>query len=259
MRQMIHQWKTAPALLVTLGIASSALAPITFSASATATPAPTQIAQLFPPDPYNQGGYNQGGYNQGGYNQGGYNQGGYNNTYYGSVAIPAGTRIPVRSPNNNKIIVAPDESMAVTLAVARNIRSTNGALLIPAGAQVRGTIQPAGNGSRFFAESLVFPDGSRAPLNATSAVVTRRQEIQPGVNGDALIKGSAVGAGAATILSGVLGNRRITIGKILAGAGAGALGGLVFGKKRAEVIVIDPNSDLNLTLNSQLVLNASRY
>jgi len=92
------------------------------------------------------------------------------------------------------------------------------------------------------------------PIDATSEVVTRTQEIVPGTNTDAVLKGAAVGAGAATIISGVTGKKRITLGKILIGAGAGALGGLVFGKKRADVIVVKPNTDLTLTLNAALTL-----
>lgn len=216
-------------MLVALGLASSAIAPLTLATSATATPAPQTVAQLFPPTPGQT-----------------------------SYAIPAGTRLPVRYNGADKIIVSPTETMPLTLAISKNIRSSNGELLIPANSQVTGRLRPvSNNGSQFIAEILVLPNGTRLAIDADSDIVGRRQEVQPGVNGDALIKGSAIGAGAATILSGVLGNRRITIGKILAGAGAGALGGLVFGKKRAEVVVIDPDDDLTLTLNSRLALNPS--
>jgi hypothetical protein len=231
------QWKVAPALMVTLGITATAFAPLTFSSSATATPAPTTIAQLFPPqnNPY----------------------GNYGNTSYSSIAIPPGARIPVRYNGADKIIVAPNETLPLTLTVSRNIRSSSGALLIPAGSQVRGRVEPVRDGSQFVADSLTLTNGNRLPIDAFSNVITRRQEVVPGVNGDALLKGSAIGAGAATLLSGVLGNRRITVGKVLAGAGAGALSGLLLGKKRAEVMVIDADSDLNLTLNSRLVLNST--
>jgi hypothetical protein len=241
------QWKIAPALLVSMGIVSSAFAPLMFTSSASATPAPVTVAQLFPPsnNPYGNGNYGSGSY------------GNYGNNTYGNVAIPPGTRIPVRYNGADKIIVAPNETLPLTLTVSRNIRSSSGALLIPAGSQVRGRIQPVQDGSQFISDSLTLANGGRLPLDAFSNVVTRRQEVVPGVNGDALVKGSAIGAGAATLLSGVLGNRRITLGKVFAGAGAGALGGLLLGKKRAEVMVIDPNSDLNLTLNSRLVLSSS--
>lgn len=219
--------RTGVAVLMTLGVASTAIAPLLVSAPVAAT-VPYSVAQLFPSQPS------------------------YNNN---NVVIPAGTLLPVRYDAAEKIVVAPTETVPLTLTLARNVRTSNGQLLIPAGSQINGRLQPVGDGSQFVADTLVLRNGSRLRLDAVSDVVTRTQEVQPGVNGDALIKGSAIGAGAATILSGVLGGRRITIGKILAGAGAGALGGLVFGKKKAEVIVINPNSDLTLTLNSPLALS----
>ncbi|NJP10484.1 MAG: hypothetical protein HC866_14245 [Leptolyngbyaceae cyanobacterium RU_5_1] len=217
-----------PSIGCCVGYCIYAIAPLTLATSASATPAPQTVAQLFPPAPGQA-------------------------TY----AIPAGTRLPVRYNGADKIIVSPTETLPLTLAISRNIRSSYGELLIPANSEVRGRLQPVGDGSQFVAETLVLPNGSRLAIDADSDVVTRRREVQPGVNGDALIKGSVIGAGAATILSGVLGNRRITLGRVLAGAGAGALGGLIFGKKRAEVVVIDPNEDLTLTLNSRLALNPS--
>jgi hypothetical protein len=220
------------AVLMSLGLASTAIVPLTLSTPAAAT-SPYSVAQLFPSQPSGS----PSGYN---------------------AVIPAGTRLPVRYDAAEKIVLAPTETVPLTLILARNVRSSNGELLIPAGSQINGRLQPVGDGSQFVAETLVMRNGPRLRLDATSNVVTRTQEVQPGVNGDALIKGSAIGAGAATILSGILGSRRITIGKILAGAGAGALGGLVFGKRKAEVIVINPNSDLTLTLNSPLPL-AYRY
>ncbi|MGQ9870903.1 hypothetical protein [Leptodesmis sp.] len=213
-------------LLMALGFGSTAIAPLMLSAPVTAI-VPYSVAQLFPSQP----------------------------NYANNVMIPAGTRLPVRYDAAEKIVVAPTETVPLTLTLARNIRSSNGQLLIPAGSQINGQLRPVGDGSQFVADTLILRNGSRLRLNAVSDVVTRTQEVQPGVNGDALIKGSAIGAGAATILSGVLGSRRITIGKILAGAGAGALGGLIFGRNKAEVIVIKPNSDLTLTLNSPLALS----
>jgi len=221
----LRSWQGFPALLVSAGILSTALSPFTVSAPVGAQSAPMTIAQLFPPPPSSQ------------------------------VAIPAGTQLPVRYDQAEKIVVAPNETLPLTLTINRNIRSGNGTLLIPAGSQVIGQLQPAQGGSQFVANTLVFPDGSRQPINANSEVVTTTQEVVPGVNTDAVWKGAAIGAGAATIISGITGNRRITLGKILLGSGAGALGGVLFGKRRAEVIVIDANRDLTLTLATALTLN----
>jgi hypothetical protein len=194
------------------------------------------VAQLFPPP--------------GQYPSGQYPSGQYPSTVQ---TIPAGTRIPVRYGEADKIVVAPDETAPITLRVASNIRNTAGVMLVPAGSEIRGKMVPSGYGSRFVSETLILPDGTSYPISADSRVVTRIEEVSEN-NGTAIATGAAVGAGAATILSGITGRRRITFGKVLAGAGAGALGGLLLGKRRKEVVVIHPTTDLTLTLNSGLVL-----
>ena len=122
------------------------------------------------------------------------------------------------------------------------------------GSKIKGELRPVEGGSQFYAQEITLTDGTVLPIDATSQVVTKTQEIVPGTNTDAVLKGAAIGAGAAAIISGVTGGKRITLGKILIGGGAGALGGLLLGKKRADVIVINPKADLTLTLNSPLVL-----
>ncbi len=221
----LNRWQSGPALVIALGLTSSAIAPLTIAPAATATPAPYTVAQLFPSQPAPR-----------------------------RLAIPAGTRLPVRYDGADKIVVSPTETSPLTLLLAKNIRSSAGEILVRAGSKIKGELRPVEGGSQFYAQEITLADGTVTSIDATSEVVTRTQEIVPGTNTDAVLKGAAIGAGAATIISGVTGRKRITLGKILIGAGAGALGGLVFGKKRADVIVINPNSDLTLTLNSPLAL-----
>ncbi len=222
----LSRWQSGPALALILGMTSTAIAPLTMATTATATPVPYTVAQLFPSQQTPR-----------------------------RVAIPIGTRLPTSYEGAEKIVVSPTETSPLTLLLARNVRSSSsGEILIRAGSQIKGELRPVEGGSQFYAQELTLADGTVLSIDATSDVVTKTQEIVPGTNTDAVLKGAAVGAGAATIISGVTGRRRITLGKILVGAGAGALGGLVFGKKRADVIVINPNADLTLTLNSALAL-----
>jgi hypothetical protein len=60
------------------------------------------------------------------------------------------------------------------------------------------------------------------------------------------------GAAAATLISGVTGNRVISTEKILGGAGLGALAGLFMRGDRTsvEVLSFDARRDLDLTLRS---------
>jgi hypothetical protein len=41
---------------------------------------------------------------------------------------------------------------------------------------------------------------------------------------------------------------------VLGGAGAGAIAGVLLGGNEAELISIDPNNDLNVTLQTDLIL-----
>ena len=174
-----------------------------------------------------------------------------NNNNYSLGVIPRGVVIPV-GYEQEKILVTPEETVPITLFVAANIRDRNRNTLIPYGTEVVGQIEPAGNGSRFVAEELIFPDGTAQYLNANSNVVTRTETIKKGANTGDILKGAAIGAAAATVLSEIFGN--VGVLEVLGGAGAGAVGGLLLGGKEAELVSIDPNNDLNLTLLSDLSL-----
>lgn len=176
------------------------------------------------------------------------------------ISIPAGTQITVRHDDAKKIIVSRDETVPVTLQVALNITDNNGMLLIPAGSEISGQIEPAGNGSQFIAQELVINNNQRYYLDATSRIVTKTEKISKGANTEDILKGTLAGAGAATIIAGVTGNRRIEALEVLGGAAVGTLAGWalpetgVLGGSRKEVISINPNQDLTLTLQSPLTI-----
>lgn len=226
----LSRWQSAPALAVIVGMASCTIAPLSMPAPSVASPAPYTIAQLFPSQPSSNR----------------------------RVAIPAGTRIPVRYDEAEKVVLLPTETVPLTLVVAKNIRSSSNTLLIPAWSEVKGKLKPADGGSQFVAEEIVLTDGTRLPMRASSRVVTTTQEVRRGANTGSILKGAAIGSAAAAVISGVTGNRKITLGKILIGGGAGAVGGLLLGKKKADVVVVNPDEDLELTLDSSLVVAQQR-
>lgn len=170
------------------------------------------------------------------------------------VVIPSGTVIPVRYDKAEKILVTPEETAPLTLQVASDVTSSTGTILIPAGSQVIGELRPASGGSQFFAKEIIMRRNTRMLINARSQVVRKTERIDKGVDAGQVLKGAAVGAAAAAVISAVTGDRAIATEEVLGGAGVGALGGLIFGRKKATVISIDPNNDLDLTLRSQLAL-----
>lgn len=220
----LRRWQTGTALLVAWGLATTTIAPLTLSAPAVANSTPLTLAQLFPDQDAPR-----------------------------RVAIPAGTRLPVRYDEATKKEVSVSDTVPLTFVVSKNIRASSGDLLIPAWSEVRGRLRPVTGGSQFFAEELVLTDGTSLPISATSQVIATN-EVRQGADSGAILKGAAIGAAGATVVSGVTGKRQITVGKVLLGAGAGALGGLLLGKKQTTVVTINPYMDVDLTLNSSLAL-----
>ena len=169
------------------------------------------------------------------------------------TTIRTGTSIPVRYEEAEKIVVTPNETMPLTLTVAANIVNRNGTVLIPAGSQIIGQLQPANKGSQFVARELVTFEGRRQPINATSRVI-RQSQLSRGASTGSVLKGAALGAAAAAALGAVTGDNAIATEEVLIGTGVGAAGGLVLGRKKVDVVVINPDADLDLILRSSLAL-----
>lgn len=170
------------------------------------------------------------------------------------IAIPSGVSLPVRYEEAEKIVVLPDETVPVTLQIAANVKDRQGRILIPYGSELVGEIRPVGNGARFVTQELKVLGESSQVINASSQVITRRETINRGASTGDVLEGAAIGAAAAAVIAGVTGDRAIATEEVLGGAGLGALGGLLLGKDKVEVISIDPNEDLDITLNSRLAL-----
>jgi hypothetical protein len=170
------------------------------------------------------------------------------------VRIPAGTTLPVKYDQAERILVTPDETAPLTLTVAQNITTSQGTILIPAGSQVVGQLRPAQGGSQFVAQELVLASGQRIQLNASSEVITTTEEIRKGASTGTILKDTVLGAAAAAAVAAVTGDRAIATEEVLGGAGIGALLGLFLGRDRVTLVRIDPDQDLNLTLGSDLVL-----
>lgn len=172
-----------------------------------------------------------------------------------TVTIAAGTQIPVMYQEAEKILVAKDETMDLTVEVAANLKDNYGQLLIPYGTKMEGRIEPSENGSQFIAERLIFKNGDTQNITAESRLITRTETIEKGANTGDILEGAAIGAGAAAIIALITGDRSIDIMEVLIGGGLGALGGWALGGSSAEVIAIEPDKgDLNVTLGDRLTL-----
>lgn len=170
------------------------------------------------------------------------------------LVVPAGAQIPVFYEEAEKILVTKEETAPVTLKVAANLKNRQGTILIPYGTEIVGQIEPDNGGSRFVAEELVFSSGERQSISATSETVTRTETVKKGTSAGGILKGAAIGAAAASVVSAVTGDKAIATEEVLGGGALGAVAGWLLGRKQVELISIDPNNDLNLTLESDLAL-----
>ncbi|MEA5605839.1 S-layer homology domain-containing protein [Nostoc sp. UHCC 0252] len=172
-----------------------------------------------------------------------------------AVTIPQGTAIPVKYDKAEKILVTKDETAPLTLTVSQNVVTQEGSVVIPAGSQVIGQLKPATGGSQFVAEKLVLTSGQEYQLNASSEVITKTETVKKGTSVGSIVKNTVLGAGAATAVSAVTGDRAIATEEVLGGAGIGALVGLFFGKNSVDLIAIDPDTDLQMTINQNLLVS----
>lgn len=226
-----HTWQSRVALVVTFGLTSVGLLPFTLarSAQAQSVHAPSLgfassgylVSQRFP-DSWRNG-------------------------------LPSGTLIPVSYDKAEKIVVTPDETSPVTLEIPANILNSSGRLMIPAGSQLEGNLQPVNGGTQFVANTLILPDGTRKAINAASNVVTETETITKQDDPN-ILRGAAVGAAAAAILSEIFGS--IDVLEVLAGAGVGTLAEifLLRNKREVEVVVVHPDQ-LEVRLQSEYVAN----
>jgi hypothetical protein len=168
-----------------------------------------------------------------------------------STSLNVGTVIYTTLPSANKILVTPEETMAVTLVVRDDVVDSSNQVVIPSGSEIVGEIIPSGQGSRFVANTLILGNGNEYPISATSPVVTTTETVSTGKNNNAIWQGALAGAAAGTVIAGITGDKAIATEEVLGGAGFGALAGLLLrGDYTQELISINPEQDLNLTLTS---------
>ncbi|HLO88339.1 MAG TPA: S-layer homology domain-containing protein [Nostocaceae cyanobacterium] len=172
-----------------------------------------------------------------------------------SVTIPQGTVIPIRYEKAEKILVTKEETAPLTLTTSQNVITQDGTIVIPAGSQVIGELKPSQGGSQFVAQKLVLASGQEYNISATSNVITKTETVSKGSSTASIIRNTVLGAGAAAAVSAVTGDRAVATEEVLGGAGIGALIGLFFGKSSVDLIAIEPNTDLQLTINENVVIS----
>ncbi|OUL17504.1 conjugal transfer protein TrbI [Nostoc sp. RF31YmG] len=228
----LYRWKSGTAALMAMAITTGAITPLFTSAPASAQ---------------------------------------YNINQPRTITIPYNVTLPV-TYEKEKVIVNPGETLPLTLKIKSDIIDRNRQVLIPRGTDVVGRLEPVNldggyssdrnnnnnnKGVRFVAQELVFASGKRQTINASSRTVTQTERISKGTDTGQVLTDAAIGAGAATVISLITGDKKVQALEPIIGAAAGAGASILLRKKQADVFVLRPEQDLDITLNSSLVL--SRY
>ena len=170
------------------------------------------------------------------------------------VRIPAGNTIAVQY-SKDKILLGPDEKVPLILTVPQNITTSQGMVVIPSGTQVVGELRAVSGGAQFFASELVFANGQRTSINGTSKVVTTTERVDKGMSVGKIVQNAALGAAAAAAIAAVTGDRALATEEILGGAGISTLLGLFLGRDSVTLASVNPNTDLAVTLNSDVLIS----
>jgi hypothetical protein len=149
--------------------------------------------------------------------------------------VTKGTSISVEYPQSDTISVAPGETRNVTLVVAQDITNSRGEILIPKNSEIEGQIVPRYSGSsflgaQFVGQRLIIDDESYNNVNITSPLITTQQPEAA--------KPRSLGEAAINVLTGVLTGRSSSTTN-----------------QQNKPIVIDPLTDLQLTVGSDFYVN----
>lgn len=230
---LFNRWQSKTALLMAMGMTATAFVPLLISTPAIANSLSFETAQLFPDrdDEYRRS---------------------------SRGVVPRGTFIPVTYDRGKKIIVSPEETADITLTVAEDVESESGRIAIPAGSRIEGELRPADGGTQFVAQNLILEGRDRGyPIEAASREITDTEVINEKSNPD-ILRGAVIGAAAGAVLGEIFGG--IDLGEVLAGAGVGVLGEVLLRgrkQKEVEVVVVRPDTDLDLRLEEDFVASRS--
>jgi len=165
------------------------------------------------------------------------------------LQLRAGEVLGASYSSSEPLYLGVNETRAVSFVLTDPLRDRNNMIVVPAGSVVEGQFQPAPGGSQFVSRSVVV-NGRSFPLYAQSSVI-RSQKDPRQTTGEAILGHSLIGAGVGVLLGGLTGDRVIATEEVL---GAAALGAVIGNVSAAEMVVVQPNQPLNLTVTQDLQL-----
>lgn len=175
------------------------------------------------------------------------------------LRVAQGTKVNVKYEASDKVVVAPGESINMTLLTASDVKNSQGKVLIPANSRLEGQLIPRYSGStflgtQFVAQRLLVGNQTYNNLNVTSPLVTAKppEEVKRQSLEDA-----AITAAARTVADTVLG-RSVKPADILTTILTGRTPGTTTTTNtQNQLVIIDPEADLPMTFGSDFYVNAN--
>jgi hypothetical protein len=160
-----------------------------------------------------------------------------------AVLLPSGTVLNLRYPRDTALQLQTGDPWQEVLVVAQDVRDRSGAVVIPEGSQVIGRFETSEQGSRFVAQAITV-QGRNVQLRAESAVLMGDRQVSD----DNLVRNSAIGGAAFTVLGILTGGLGFLAGA-LAGAAAGAATTYITAPQPA---IIQPNQVVEVRLSEDV-------
>jgi hypothetical protein len=157
-----------------------------------------------------------------------------------TLNLPVGQPIVAKIDRQDTLYINKGETVNASLLVAQDIATTNGTVLIPAGAVIEGQFVPVEGGSKFVAQKFTSR-GATVGLQAESALINDIKDPRE-TNAGAILTDAGIGGAAGAVLGGVL-RGNVQIIDILGGAAASVIVGNV---TAPQVTVIEPNTVINV-------------
>ncbi|MBD1864428.1 MULTISPECIES: S-layer homology domain-containing protein [Trichocoleus] len=174
------------------------------------------------------------------------------------LRIAQGTKVNVKYEASDKVVVAPGESINMTVTTASDIKNSQGKVLVPANSRLEGQLIPRYSGStflgtQFVAQRLLVGTQTYNNLNVTSPLVTAKAPEEAKRQS---LEDTAITAAARTIADTVLG-RSVKPADILTTILTGRTPGTTpTTNTQNQLVIIDPETDLPLTFGSDFYLSA---
>jgi hypothetical protein len=175
------------------------------------------------------------------------------------LKVAKGSKLDVIYTTSKKVVLTPGETMNMTLLVANDIKNSQGQVLIPKNSQIEGQLisrysSSDFKGAQFVAQKLIIGKKSYNNINATSALIKNQQSTNNIFGIGKTLQNATMTVAAQAALAKITG-QRMNVGDILSSVLTSRAQDNQ-PKDKDQLIIIEPQKDLSLTLGSDFYVNS---